>query len=204
MDVLTAATIFYNYTKFAQTQQDYSKSKLIELATTLADPNAIQNPNANTIRTALISTLVQEVNNTTPRETYPITRPESKTDVRNLYGLVKVFYTNLTKSTDQTVQLSSAQMKTKLTNLISDFQKVSNAWQGYSSKYLDGMIDQLTMDKAKAGQNQQQDYQNRILFWKEIIKRISETISNIQAELTKQLSGNPNNPEQSPLQSTPV
>jgi hypothetical protein len=201
MDVLTAATIYYRCV-YAQAQD--SKAQLIELAQMLANPTPIQNPDANNIRTAFMSTLQQEVNNMELQDSYPITRPESKSEVRSMYNLVKTFYENLTKPTDQTLQLDSAQKKSQISNLMSDFQKVVNAWSDYSSKYFDGLIDQLNMDKSKADQTQQQDFQNRILFWQALTQRTSKTIQDIQSLLNDQLVGNPNNPLQTPLQATPV
>jgi len=212
MDVLTAATIFFKCAQDPGTgitdpaAAKNPKAKIIALSNMLANPNPIANPDATNIRTAYISTLQQEVLKMTEQDTYPISRPESKSAVKVLYNQVKAFHTNLTKPIPQTLQQTSDQQRTQVNSLISDFQRVVNAWGNYSSRYLsDDFFGRLQLDKSSADQTTQQDFTNRILFWKELVKRINETVVNINKMLKDMLVGNPNNPlATTPLQPTPV
>jgi len=153
----------------------------------LADPNPVANPDEN-IDTALIATLQQEVDNMEEQERFPITRPESKAAVRTLYNYVKQFHFDLTKKAD-------------INLLISEFQKVRNAWDDYRRSYLsEQFLNELELAKSEALPENQPEFDKRLLFWRAFIKEIEDTITNIEKLLRDQLVGN----EETPLEPTPV
>jgi hypothetical protein len=189
MDVLIAAKAFYRYAQEASATTAVSANydQLLGLSNKLSATNPPTLLDQN-IRSALIATLQQEVDKMELQEQYPITRPESKSAVRNLFNVVKEFHYNLVKKTANSL-------------LISNMQKVRNEWSNYRRSYLsDQFISQLELDKGKAPPERQTDFDKRILFWKALIQQIEETITDLEKLLKDQQTGNPN----VPVQPTPV
>ena len=192
LKLLEKATIFRKYA-----QDPDPKAQLIGLSNKLSNP--VPAPADQTIDTALISTLQREVDQTDYQERFPITRPESKSAVRVLYNAVKQFHVNLTKPVTGTPTPQENQTKTG--NLIADFQRVINEWSNYKRSYLnESFLNELEAAKSTADPSQTQAFNNRLLFWRRIIKQTDETISSIDKILKDQLTGNPD----VPLEATPV
>jgi hypothetical protein len=187
MDVLKAATIFCAHIKYAQDEGDTTYTRLMGFSNKLSDPHPVVNPSEN-IDTALIATLEQEVNDMEEQERFPITRPESKAAVRNLYNDVKQFHFDLVKKAD-------------INLLISEFQKVRNGWDAYRRSYLsEQFLNELELAKGEALPENKAEFDKRLMFWRAFIKETEDTISNIEKLLKDQLAGN----QETPLEPTPV
>lgn len=193
--VLRVATAFW---KCAQDANAGAMDQLVGLSNKLTDPNAVQNPD-KTIDSALISTLQQEVDQMDEQERFPITRPESKSAVRNLYNAAKQFHNNLTK--DSSNVLTVEENRTRMNGLNADFQNVINQWEQYRRSYLgEDFLNELQLAKSEATPELQQEFEDRYQFWQALINQIDGTIEQIDKIIKDQLTGNP----EDPLEPTPV
>lgn len=198
MDIRKVLRVATAFCKCAQDANAGPMDQLVGLSNKLSDPNAVANPD-KTIDSALISTLQQEVDQMEEQERFPITRPESKSAVRNLYNSVKQFHTNLIK--DSSNVLTTEENRARMNGLISDFQNVINQWEQYKRSYLgNDFLNELQLAKSEATSELQQEFEDRYQFWKELIDQIDGTIELIDKILKDQLTGNP----EEPLEPTPV
>jgi hypothetical protein len=192
--ILRAATIFYIFA-----QDTGPMDQLIGLSNKLANPTPVPNPD-KTIDSSLISTLQQEVDQMETQDRFPITRAESKSAVRNLYNAVKQFHSNLVRDTGGVV-LTTDENRTRMNGLNNDFQNVINQWDQYKRSYLSNdFLNELQLAKSEANPEQQQEFEKRYQFWKELIDQVDGTIGQIDKLLKDQLTGNP----ETPLEPTPV
>jgi|SRR5690606_16741323 len=165
------------YYKLAQNSANLQAwETILGLSNKLADPNGVANPTPQ-IDQALIATLVQEVDKMEEQERFPITRPESKSGVRNLQNDVRQYYFNLTNQKDMNVS-------------IPDLQKVRNSWDNYKRSYLnENFFNELQLAKSEVPQEQQQKFEDRWLFWTKFTQQIEDTISNLEMMLKDRLVG---------------
>ena len=203
MDTLTAATIFYKYAQVAAEGVSPSQTQLLGFSNKLNDPNP-HTPD-RTIDTALLATLKQEVDKMDPdtqdpENKYPITRAESKAAANVLQGAGHQFHIDLTKAAGIDI-------------LGSDIAKLRSEWDNYHRTYLsEQFLNNIQSDRSKAvekakaaeeaaAQNQipyrgktsaetDREFQERWMFWKEIIEQIEGTISNIEQLIKDQQTGN--------------
>jgi hypothetical protein len=172
MRVLEAAIIYLGWVRYAQdiVTSDNAVKQLNELATKLFIQKPTQNPTKDNLRNpteGLIATLYQEVDSMDYREEYPISRPESKNAVRTIVNDGRRFYTDLANSSD-------------IDTLISEFQKIQNDWVSFKNSYLNGdFFNQLEIDKGNASSDKADEWENRKLFWKEILELIDSTMSQV-------------------------
>lgn len=198
--VLKAATLYYNWVRYAQ---DSTKDDLVKLSLKLAMERPITDPNETNIDTdngGLIMTLKQEVDDMEEQERFPITRPESKSAVNTLWNNVKQFHFNLVRPPATEVE-TQEQKRAKTNGLVSNFQKVINEWNNYRRSYLnDDFMNELQLAKGEVDATQQPEFDERIRFWNEFIQLTDAVIEQIDAMLKDQLTGNP----ETPLEPTPV
>lgn len=160
---------FY-YKKAQESASLEAWNTILGLSNKLADPNPVQVPTPE-IDQALIATLVQEVTKMEEQERFPITRPESKSGVRNLQNDVRQYYFNIVNQKDMNVS-------------IPDLQKVRNEWNNYTRSYLnEQFFNELQLAKAEVPQDHQQEFENRWQFWTHFKKEIEDTISNLEVML---------------------
>lgn len=149
---------------------------ILGLSNKLADPNAVPNPTPQ-IDQALVATLLQEVDLMDYQERFPITRPESKSGVRNLQNLVRQYYHNIVNQKDMNIS-------------IPDLQNVRNQWDNFKRSYLnEDLFNELQAAKSEVPQSEQQEFENRWNFWKELSDQIEETISNLEIMLKDRQTG---------------
>lgn len=200
MDVLTACTIYWKCVY----AQESTQQQIMELAGKLcgekpAQPTNPGDPDSYLTREdlrdpneGLLATLYSEVDRQEYQEDFPITRPESKNAARNLVNAGREFYVNLTKLAD-------------VNQLNTIFQDIINQWNSYKQTYLSGdFFGQMNASKSEAQQTGNADavrkWEERRLFWKELVDMIDESIMKIEQLINDQLSGNAN----TPLQIEPV
>lgn len=186
LKVLQAATLYYHWVRYAQDitttglESDAVK-ELNELATKLFSQKPIANPTKDNLKVpneGLIATLFQEVNAMELRDNYPISRPEAKAAVRTMVNDGRQFYTDLSNSED-------------IDTLISEFQKIINEWTSFKTSYLSGdFLNQMELDGNSVGDDLKDDYQQRLMFWKEFIQITDATISQVYQMLQDQATGN--------------
>ncbi len=196
MKVLQAATIYLGWVRHAQetitsSTDSIAVKQLKELATKLFIQKPTQNPTKDNLKNpmeGLFVTLYQEVDGMDYREEYPISRPESKSAVRTMVNDGRKFYFDLAKSVD-------------VNTLISDFQKVINDWESFKTSYLNNdMLNQMEQDKSAASSDTANDWENRRLFWKEIIEMIDYSMNQVNKMLKDQTTGN----EETQLEAEPI
>lgn len=181
LKVLKAATIFYKCAQEADANS--ANADLIGWANKLTDPNAVTEPDKTNIDTALLSTLRNEVQDMETQDRYPISRPESKAAAANLFEFGKVFRENL----DNAATTESITPDT----LNIDIQKLMNAWNQYKTSYLsEDFLNELELAKNEQPTEMQQDWSDRKDFWKEIREQIDVSLSELNALIQDQLTGN--------------
>lgn len=197
--ILKTCTLYYNWVRYAQDAGPYDQLK--KLSQKLAMERPITNPNETNIDTdngGLIATLKQEVDQMEEQERFPITRPESKSDVNTMTNLVRQFDFHFKNpATEETQEEKQA----KTNRMIADFQKVVNQWNNYRRSYLnDAFLSEMQLAKSEVDPTQQREFDDRIRFWTEFIQVTDSVIEQIDALLQDQLTGNP----ETPLEPTPV
>lgn len=181
LKVLQAATIYYGWARYAQDTTTTATTNLNQLATKLCSQKPTANPTKDNLKVpneGLISTLQQEVNAMDLRDEYPISRPEAKAAVRNMVNDCRQFYVDLANTKE-------------INTLTSEFQKIINAWTQFKTSYLSGdFLNQLELDSSKASDDKKDDWQQRLLFWREFIQITDATISQIEKLLKDIATGN--------------